>query len=322
MVLRAAEGAGRARPPGDGVRRLQQGRGDRRGAGALPGPGLRPAALPRSPRRRAAGRSWRRSAGPTRTCSATTSRRDLDAVLARGYDVLHLEQLWGGWLACGTRPGAGERPPPASGSTSKRPRRGLARGRIDERWMIGDRAAARPRVPLLPRRARRGWSRRCSGSTPAAEITYGSRRHGPDPLPVHPRRASGRGARSLSLIGSMGWYPGHSAAVRLLTRLWPEIKRRVPAARAADRRLGARSALKDYLGHARRDDRGERPRHPALLRADRRVALRPQPGQRDEDQDPRGAGVRRSGGHDQRRASRACPPRTACTPASARTTPA
>ncbi len=35
----------------------------------------------------------------------------------------------------------------------------------------------------------------------------------------------------VSLIGNMTWYPSYSAAVRLLTRLWPEVKKRIPAAR-------------------------------------------------------------------------------------------
>ncbi|MFH1923635.1 MAG: glycosyltransferase family 4 protein [Planctomycetota bacterium] len=35
----------------------------------------------------------------------------------------------------------------------------------------------------------------------------------------------------VTLIGSMHWYPGYSAARRLLTRLWPRIKARVPNAR-------------------------------------------------------------------------------------------
>jgi hypothetical protein len=46
----------------------------------------------------------------------------------------------------------------------------------------------------------------------------------------------------------MGWYPTHSAAVRLVTRLWPEIKKQVPAARLQLVGWGARSALADYLG--------------------------------------------------------------------------
>jgi glycosyltransferase involved in cell wall biosynthesis len=51
----------------------------------------------------------------------------------------------------------------------------------------------------------------------------------------------------VTLIGSMGWYPGRSAAVRLLTRLWPEIKRRVPEARLQVVGWSARSMLADYL---------------------------------------------------------------------------
>lgn len=51
----------------------------------------------------------------------------------------------------------------------------------------------------------------------------------------------------LTLIGSMNWYPGYSAAIRLLTRLWPEIKRRVPAARLQIVGWKARERLGEYL---------------------------------------------------------------------------
>jgi glycosyltransferase involved in cell wall biosynthesis len=51
----------------------------------------------------------------------------------------------------------------------------------------------------------------------------------------------------ISVIGNMGWYPTHSAAVRLVTRLWPAIKKQVPAARLQLVGWGARSALADYL---------------------------------------------------------------------------
>ncbi len=52
----------------------------------------------------------------------------------------------------------------------------------------------------------------------------------------------------MSLIGAMNWYPGYSAGLRLLTRLWPEIKRRVPAARLQIVGWSARSAFRDSLG--------------------------------------------------------------------------
>lgn len=55
---------------------------------------------------------------------------------------------------------------------------------------------------------------------------------------------------TVGLIGTMSWYPSYSAAVRLITRLWPAIKRRVPSARLRVGGWSARSALKDYIGQA------------------------------------------------------------------------
>src|SRR5205823_3315745 len=52
----------------------------------------------------------------------------------------------------------------------------------------------------------------------------------------------------VGVIGNMAWYPTHSAAVRLVTRLWPGIKKRVPGARLQLVGWGARAALRDYLG--------------------------------------------------------------------------
>jgi glycosyltransferase involved in cell wall biosynthesis len=50
------------------------------------------------------------------------------------------------------------------------------------------------------------------------------------------------------LTGSMSWYPSFSAAERLITRLWPEIKRRVPEARLRIVGWGARRALAAHFG--------------------------------------------------------------------------
>src|SRR5947209_7348200 len=54
-------------------------------------------------------------------------------------------------------------------------------------------------------------------------------------------------APRLCLVGNMGWYPGYSAAVRLLTRLWPEIRRRAPEATLQIIGWSARSALAEFL---------------------------------------------------------------------------
>lgn len=50
----------------------------------------------------------------------------------------------------------------------------------------------------------------------------------------------------ISVIGSMGWHPSRSAAIRLLTRLWPEIKRRVPTAKVQIVGWNAKTALRAY----------------------------------------------------------------------------
>jgi glycosyltransferase involved in cell wall biosynthesis len=51
----------------------------------------------------------------------------------------------------------------------------------------------------------------------------------------------------IALIGSFDWQPTRSAATRLLTRLWPEIKRRVPEARLQIVGRSARLVLGDAL---------------------------------------------------------------------------
>jgi glycosyltransferase involved in cell wall biosynthesis len=50
----------------------------------------------------------------------------------------------------------------------------------------------------------------------------------------------------ISVIGNMEWYPTNSAAKRLMTRLWPEIKRRVPQAKVQLVGWGAKTALAEY----------------------------------------------------------------------------
>jgi glycosyltransferase involved in cell wall biosynthesis len=50
----------------------------------------------------------------------------------------------------------------------------------------------------------------------------------------------------VSVIGSMDWYPSYSAAVRLLTRLWPQIKKAHPSAQLRIVGWKARSALRRF----------------------------------------------------------------------------
>lgn len=55
------------------------------------------------------------------------------------------------------------------------------------------------------------------------------------------------GSKTISLIASMNWYPGLSAAKRLLENLWPELKKMNPDAKLQIVGWGARTALKNYL---------------------------------------------------------------------------
>ena len=173
-------------------------------------------------------------------------KRTLGETLASGYDILHLEQHWSGWLG----------------------RRHAGRAVLNVHYLMGiDLAESRPKTPAewqnwllgfaAERRLIRSFPqiRVCTprlesavrALNPRAEVTT---------IPfaldtalyefiADDRR---KPAPTLSLIGSMHWPPSLSAARRLVTRLWPEIKRRVPAARLEIVGWNARSALGEFLG--------------------------------------------------------------------------
>lgn len=52
---------------------------------------------------------------------------------------------------------------------------------------------------------------------------------------------------TITLIASMGWYPGKSAAIRLLERLWPKLKVLNPSMKLRIVGWGARGVLSQYL---------------------------------------------------------------------------
>jgi len=168
-------------------------------------------------------------------------KADLARELAAGYDVLHLEQLSSGWV--GLRH-AGK----AVVNVHFLYSIDLAEagtGRLD-RWLM-TRAEQRLlrsylRVVTLSDRLAKGvrWT------NPRAAVHVVPL--GIDPS-LYPYISDDRRTAQpvVSVIGSMNWYPSHSAAVRLLTRLWPEIKRRIPNARVQIVGWQARSALKEFL---------------------------------------------------------------------------
>lgn len=189
---------------------------------------------------------WETARRPFSYMFGSDIREDLGRVLAAGTDILHVEQLWGGWLALGQAArtlisvhylAAIDLGGPRTGGL----RDGMERSRIirNERRMIRRFRYFRTLTPRLDEPIRQ--------IHPAAVV-----RAVPSGLDgaLYDYIADDRRAASptITLIGSMGWAPSHSAAVRLLSRLWPAIKQRVPAAKLQIVGWSAREKLAGYLG--------------------------------------------------------------------------
>lgn len=171
---------------------------------------------------------------------------DLDSLLASGVDVVHLEQLWSGWLGLGRIERAlvsvhylaaidlMERRARTVREAAERFLLFRTERRLAQRFRFLRTVSPRLEEPL------RGWNPRASVRTVPLGLDTSLYPFIPDE-----RRAV---VPTISLIGSMGWAPSHSAAVRLLGRLWPAIKRRVPAARLEVVGWSARQRLADYIG--------------------------------------------------------------------------
>ena len=172
-------------------------------------------------------------------------KRDLANSLQGGYDILHIEQLWAGWLGRGHNPRAllnvHHLQTIDLEFAKVRPLKEKINHRLifsTERKLIGGYDFIRTSSPRLVPRIR-GWNPRATVDTVPLGIDASLYRFLPDE-----QRAT---AKVISLIGSMTWYPGQSAAFRLLDRLWPRIREAVPEARLQIVGWSARSVLSDYL---------------------------------------------------------------------------
>jgi glycosyltransferase involved in cell wall biosynthesis len=168
--------------------------------------------------------------------------RDLQAELTRGYDVLHLEHTWCGWL--------GLKVPRAllsiqwlarvdmAGSDFGSCRRLLSSALMKwtERRIIRSFTALRA---LTPRDARV-----IEKLNPRAKVFTIPLAIDPD---LYPFSATDCGQLTIGLIGSMSWQPTRSAAVRLMTRIWPNVKARLPGAQLLIVGRGARRSLRSFL---------------------------------------------------------------------------
>jgi glycosyltransferase involved in cell wall biosynthesis len=173
-------------------------------------------------------------------------RRDLWSELDRGeFDVFHLEQLWSAWLVGRFAERAvlnvhylfsiDESAEPPGGATERVLR---ARTAAAERALLRRFHTLSAVSPRLAECARQINPRASVFTTPL----------GIDAALYEFRPQLGHvAAPVVGLIGSLNWRPTRAAAVRLITRLWPEIRRQVPAARLQIVGRAARSSLAQYL---------------------------------------------------------------------------
>ena len=171
-------------------------------------------------------------------------RDDFRREAASGFDVLHLEALWSGWLGLEY----------------------TERAVLNLHYLFSIDLAGRPATSLADRLRRyrtqraeqyllRGYHTLCTVSprlsesvrtvNPAADVHTVPLGLDLSLYPFNEADCSSS-APVLGLIGSFHWQPTYSAGIRLLTRLWPEIKRRVPAARLQVVGRRARAALADF----------------------------------------------------------------------------
>jgi len=172
--------------------------------------------------------------------------RELRAEAERGFDVLHLEEVWSGWLGLPWRERAFIN--------------FLNIHEVDLRFSPPRGLAERARRWLLHRtehRLAREYPTLVGLSEPiAAHLRRLNPRARVFTVPLgldvsrYTFRAEERAPHppTVGLIGAFSWVPTYTAALALLKRLWPDIHRRVPEARLLLVGREARTALKDYVG--------------------------------------------------------------------------
>ena len=187
-------------------------------------------------------RSWLR---PHSYMFGSDLKNDLRRVSQAGYDVLHLEQLWTGWLGL-------HAPDRALLSIHYLSSIDLSNAAKSQKEYRRERQLVlKTELSLISRfRHFRTLSKRLEEAVRAmnstADITTVP--IGLD-LSLYPYISDQARATTpvVSLIGTMDWYPTRSAAHRLITNLWPEIKRRVPNAQLQLVGWKARETLSEYL---------------------------------------------------------------------------
>jgi glycosyltransferase involved in cell wall biosynthesis len=177
-------------------------------------------------------------------------RRDLHAELHRGYDILHLEGIWSGWLGEGCDPAKvvlnfhnlydiDQAVQPLFSFPRSAWERGVhALRRRAEHRLLRSYGTLLTLTPRLKESVREIAPR-----TPVHVVPLGLNAEQYVFIPAERRSTQ----LTISLIGSMSWYPSHSAAVRLLTRLLPIIRSKLPEVRLVIVGWDARKTLGTFL---------------------------------------------------------------------------
>lgn len=167
------------------------------------------------------------------------------------FDVIHLEQLWTAWLASHPEHARRalvnvhhltaidlEHAEPASTTEALRNALMFA----TERKLARNSPNLRACTPRLAEKLAL-WNPRASIHTLPLALDPALYPWIPPERRVRPENTP----PTIALVASMTWYPGRSAAERLLTRLWPAIRDRIPDARLEIVGWGARTALARHL---------------------------------------------------------------------------
>lgn len=171
--------------------------------------------------------------------------QSLDRELAKPFDILHLEQMWTGWLGLQHSKKAILNVHHLVWIDLKFTKPSAIRSRIEQKMMF----STEERL-LKSYKHIRSCSPRLSHeiikvnpSSLISDIPVGIDTSLYEFIPDSKRTI----IPTVTLIGTMSWYPGYSAAVRLLTKLWDSIKAQVPNAKLQIIGWNARTALAEFL---------------------------------------------------------------------------
>jgi glycosyltransferase involved in cell wall biosynthesis len=168
--------------------------------------------------------------------------KDVNQSMRGGYDIVNLEQMWTGYLGIGI-----ERALLSVHHLELVDLAGVSSGSLKflaskhlmqraERFVLRSTANIRVTTDRLQAEVAK--------VNPNARIFAAPVAIDPELYEWAPRD---RSSKTVGLIASFGWSPGYNAAIRLLTRVWPRVKRAVPDANLLIVGWNARQALGPYL---------------------------------------------------------------------------